>query len=299
MGTQGTDLRYTYTRVYIVKSTVGLSEKQAINAFVIDDEDNGIPKINSSLVDDTSAGCMSLSGKPQDDVNKLWFVTAQFKTRQGEGSYDPDDENDVNDPTTDRPIVSFGSAQYTIVVEKAYQVGDKQGSPTTTVLNSAGEKFDPPLQSEFSRTIIEVAYKTRTFDPDWMREYENTINKTAIVVGGAQIPAWQGRIIFLNSDPLYDANDELYYAVSIQIELNFEQYITSVLDQGFNYLDEGVKRPILLIKKDPDTGIETKVIANDPQNLDGEGGQSETPVFLDYNVYFTKEWKALDLPREY
>jgi hypothetical protein len=105
-------------------------------------------------------------------------------------------------------------------------------------------------------------------------------------------------MIFLNSDPLYDAQDELYYAVNVQIELNFEEYKLSLLDQGFNYLDtdeSDVKTEFTVKDKDGQD-----VPSSEPQLLDGENGYpSTTSKYLDYYVNFTKEWKALNLPREY
>jgi len=298
-GTRNKDGISDYKRVYNVISTNVLTEDQAL---VATDTTSGfqIPAINSSHFSDTKAKTFSVSASPKDGDNKTWTVNVGWQTQLGSGSYD--DEENTTDPTTQRPEVSYGHATYTKVMSKAYQDGDTYGNPTLPVENTAEDPFDPPITQDSSLTIIELNYNTRSFDPDWMRQYENTINKSAVRVGGARIPALQGRIVALDADPLYDDNDELYWKVSCQIELNSSGFTAKILNQGFNFLDSGTKRPIIITKKDETTGKETKVVANDPQKLALDGtvlAVGGTPVYRDFNVYWRAEWKALNLPASY
>lgn len=287
-----------YTRVYNVISDTALSESQVLIA-TDTTTDFQIADINSSHYTDSRAKCVNVSASPKDSDRKTWEVTVKWQTMKGSGSYDDEDEN-TTDPTTQRPKVSFGSTQYTKVVDKYYGAGEAQGSPAQPIQNSAGEPFDPPVQLEFSRTIIEISYNTRIFETNWMREFENTVNEKAETVGGMNIPAGEGRITTLDADPLYDDNDELYWNVNAQIELNDDGYILKLLDQGFNYLDNDDLTEFTVKDKDGND-----VPASEPQKLNGTGGKwaDESPAidpqYLEFEIYFSKDWKSLNLPASY
>lgn len=273
-----------YTRQYTIRSTTDLDESTALAVA-------GLPVVGEKHPTNNKAFVESVSVEEADGP-KIWRADVNYAVPKGAGPHDEDDE--TTDPCDQRPVVSFGSASYTKVVDRAYDTGDTQGNPTLPIENSAGDPFDPPLQENFSRPLLNVKYNLRRFSPTLKHELENTINLTALVVAGFSVPALKGRIISIGCDPAYDAEDELYWQMSVQVEVNPDGYTRKVLDQGFYFLDDGDKTEITALDKD---GAEVPV--TEPQKLDGSGAKSTTPVFLSFKTLWAADWSPLNLPRSY
>jgi len=286
----------TYGRVYNVISTSGaLSEKAALDA--VDTVTAAtVPKPFEVHPDDARAKVASVSAAVSDATNHIWEITVGYEIPKGAGTHSSDDETE--DPCTARPVVRFGSAPYTKIMERAYFLDepdpDTQGNPSLHLENSAGDPFDPPVQEELNRPIIEIEYNTRRFSPQLKIDLEGTINLTAQVVASIQIPAKKGRIVQLGANPLYDDNDDLYWKMSVVIELNMEGYTRQILDQGFYFLDGDDKKEITLLDKDGQS-----VPATEPQKLNGSGELSSFPVFLPFETKWPASWAPLNLPRSY
>ena len=221
-----------------------------------------------------------------------WLVTCWHETVSIE-----------EDPTTEDPVISFDSAQYTRVIEKAYQTGDARGAPTKAILNSADDPFDPPIQQPESRTLISVTQNVRNFREEWISEFENTINDRETRIAGFNVGVGQARMVRINAVPKTLVREELwdldYWEVSFQVELDPDGYSPlKILDQGFNYIPEGdsagTKTKFTVLD---DAGEET--FANEPQLLNGIGGKgsADDPKYVEYYTYWEADWRVLNLPR--
>lgn len=285
----------SYSRVYKVISSAVLSEPEVLAA--IDTTTQvAIPKPLDKHPNDSLTWVTAVSAAVAEENNHIWEVTVTYERPKGGGPPDPEDEDE--DPCNARPVVKFGSAPYTKIIEVAYWLDepdpDTQGTPTLAVRNSAGDPFDPPVQEELTRPVISVEYNVRRFSPNLKIKLEGTINLDPITVAGMEIPAKKGRITQLECNPLYDTEDELYWQMQVTIELNMDGFTRRILDQGFYYLDGDDKKEITALDKDGQA-----VPVTESQKLDGEGGLSADPVYLDFETKWPASWAPLNLPRSY
>jgi hypothetical protein len=283
--TRNRDNSASITRTYVVRSATAITETDALLATNLPQPGEAHPgnpraRVDSVQVKDLEAG-------------KVWEATVNFSVPSGQGDFGGA-EDDPEDPTTRRPEVDFGSAPYTKIVDKAYGGSDVQGNPTQPIQNSASDPFDPPIQEEVSRPVISAKYAIRRFNPAVKFELENTINASAIVFCGFQVPARRARLLSVGCSPRYDADDVLYWEMAVQVEINWDGYTRKLLDQGYYYFASGDKTEITV--KDA-SGKDVPV--TEPQMLDGAGGLSESPHFLSFDTFWAADWSALNLPREY
>lgn len=281
---------FTYKRVYQVKSDTALDEFQALTA-VDTVTAVTVPKVGEKHPGHSRAVVTERS-VTDEDAGKVWSIDVSYATPEGEGPHDEDDED--SDPCSQRAVVKFGSAPYSKVIFRAYQAGDTQGNPSKPILNSANDPFDPPLQDEVSRPVISIKYNLRRFSPGLKFQLENTINSEETLCVKLHIPAKWGRLLAIACDPMYDAEDELYWAMEVQIEINSDTYTRKLLDQGFYYMDGATKKEITAKDK---AGADVAV--TEPQKLNGTGGIGTTPAFLSFETFWPASWKPLNLPRTY
>jgi len=282
----------TYSRNFTVTADSVLNEKEALDA-VDTTTAAAVPKPQEKHPGDPRAVVVGVSASTED-TNKIWQIEVNYEVIKGEGPHDTEDETE--DPCDKRPVVRFGSAPYQKIVTKAYQVGDEYGIPTQPIQNSAGDPFDPPIQEEINRPVIHCEYNVRKFSPALKLMLEGSINQEAVTVAGIRIPARKARISLLEANPLYDDYDNLYWQMTIELELNGEGFNHRILDQGFYYLtgSPAVKKEITAKDKDG-----ADVAVTEPQKLNGTGGIGTTPVYLEFQTKWPLIWKSLNLPRSY
>jgi hypothetical protein len=232
-----------------------------------------------------------------------FIITATYEF--GNGNADPDDEEEETGSTSVN--VTFGSADYEIVVEKAY---NKDGD-LVVVQNTAGDPFDPPMTERERRGVVNLtkSYSYSAWDVNYQDLLENSVNKNAIRLAGRNVPA-RGAWIKTISPVLTPKSKGVYYwKVTFEIEIrgNGKVYDREILNCGYNYKPEG------FIDFDDDTGIATytepiKVknsktgkleTPSSPIKLDEDGAvllDGAQPVYLKYRVKGEVNWSALHLP---
>ena len=209
-------------------------------------------------------------------------------------------------PLTENPIVRFGTVQYLKVAEEGWQEVGGSWVETLPIQNSAEDAFDPPLQKPVSMMKISIAknYSADAFDPNWLNTFKDSSNVYAMRMVGLDLNGYQARMLDIQAEPgsWLDTNSvkQYYYRITFLIEVSSDQewgQYMQVLDQGFNYLDESDKLPIML-----DTSEGERVAPKQPQKLNGSGevlAVGDTPVYLSFLTYEPKDWmKTLNLPAE-
>lgn len=247
------------------------------------------------------------------DDKTIFIFNVQYESGSSSSS-DFGSANPLNDP----PKITVGTAKYSVPFELAYQDGDAQASPSKPVLNSASQKFDPPMAIEQVNTVVTVQYNVRTFKGDWIQKFVNTLNSSSMTVVGITIPPCQGRINEIGASNNYDSNGNQYWTVSVAIEISGKSFRKSVLDQGAMALNAKSQLDIIYVETD-DEGNATKKLKSDIENLkqklkDGKaeiapepsllnqaGGllaQGADPKYISYRAFYETSWNSLNLPKK-
>jgi len=245
-----------------------------------------IPTIGASHPAYSAAKCTRRRVKLADDDDFLtWEVECDYSLPT------PSKNNTSNNPVNDPPRISFGSVQYTRVVEKAYQGVDKIDSPTKAILNSAGQPFDPPVVQEEENMVISITRNERTIDPADLVTYRNTINLVSITIAGVTIAQNRGRMRSIMMTKSWDTSGTAYWQVTYEIEIATTTHVRKILDVGFYKKESAGLIPMLDAEKKPVT---------EPKLLNGTGGENVSSplvgVYLSFQTYWAKAWSDLSLP---
>ena len=295
---------------YIILSTTDndIDFNSAINA-------TDMPNLGSTYPHDTG---LFLKDKKVSEWNPLssgtrFIVDCSYVTSRKGGITD-----ESIDPLSAPPRISFSTARYRVVMSKAYATGDPASTPSVNVLNSAGLQFDPPLTKEIANTLMSLTYNTRTWDFSYVSKYINKLNKDQLKITNTPIQAKHARINDLNADDNYDANGNIYWTVSIQIEISDKEFNTQVLDAGLMakksggtipeniYLETATNGTVTKLVRSEISGFTAKLkagsveLVNEPQLLNGSGnllGVGGTPVYGTYQGNPAVSWASLNLPK--
>lgn len=267
-----------YTRVFNVQ-TDNPSDGSAIVMFAV-----GIPRIYSvySSGNETDLGAFCKSVEPEQDSasRTFWKVTcrydSKFDVNKAGQQVDPD-------PTHQPAVISWTSNHYTRVVSESTTSG-------VAIKNSAGDTFDPPVTSEWSRPVLNIAINRLFFDPSWKYDYENAINSDPWF--GQDAKCWLCRAIDANLEYASIPNRPVfpYWAISLAFEHNRDKWNPAkILDIGYNKLNGTV------VEKIKDKNGED---VSFPVRLDGSGAvlsTSAADVFRSFNIYREVSFGALGL----
>jgi len=308
-GDDTTDSRST-VRVFLVQL-----ESMDTDVIKVILADSNIPQNNDAHPNDSGIFVRDRDVKLVDDDDKLtWLVEVRYSNEGGGGGGGGSDPH----PTDLPPVITFSAAQYTRVVEKAYQDGTNDGSsgsgpdsltpvtsgePLTPVFNSVGKPFDPPVVQEDQNLVITIQRNETTtdFDPDNIKAYRNTINSIdhtgSNKIAGVEFTKFQGRMRGITAQKMWDKDGDAYWAVTYDIEIREVTHIRQVLDAGYYYLQSGGGTqdwyPIL------DKGSPAKQIT-EPMVLNGSGGigSKSSPVYRMFQTYLAADWSSLNLPED-
>jgi hypothetical protein len=285
---------YVYT--YKVISDVDVNVYQVLNAEDVA-QGRSLPKIGHALSTDLGLYATNRTAKQMSDNDyKHWLVDITYS------------QVDEIRPIDMEPIIEFQSVIYTEVAERAsyYRVASKDETPggdypitvgDVPILNSAKDKFDPPVEIEktHARIIIQKNYKESEFLPAYKYDYENSVNEEKLKVAGMNIAARCAKMIAIECQisRLGNVDKTPYWLVKYTIEVNNDNFDKKLLDAGFNYIDasDDDKKKQFLIDGQR---------ASDPQPLNGTGDEGDItdPKYLHYGVYPLKKWKVFALPEE-
>ena len=207
-----------------------------------------------------SAGDMLASG------GAVWEVTVQYSTDVGE------DPQQGDNPLLRPPVVTWSSENVIRIVDK-----DVNDEP---IVNTANKPFDPGVDIEEARFILEVQRNEPIFNTAYVDTYQNAINSDTFL-GFAPGTA---RITGIRAQQLVE-NDVQFWQISLQITFNRDGWQKKILNAGYEkkLIANPVDEEDWEIIKDV-TGARLST----PSNL-SLNGQSVLPdgtgIFLTFDVY--------------
>ena len=254
----------------------------------------GDPFLFGNTINEFASVKLIATGKPRMVANgrRLWHSQANYSTIASEECT----TNDI-DPLEQPPTVRFSSQKFQGVVHLGTNVtdggGGGSGQHTDAIVNSAGEKFDPPLMRDASRLQITIDANEPTFEPLLADRYHGAINSDSVQIKGVTYPKHTLKIDSVTAVEKFQSNCQgSYWAVQIVILANRDTWVRRIVDSGFNQLvDDKVKR----IVDDDSIPFDTQ------QLLDGNGvwvrpGPNAQPTILKYLVDHSLPFAALNLP---
>lgn len=229
-----------YTRRFRVRTSDGLDGPAVVQAYL------SLPALYSTYTSGNDADTAAL-------VESVRVTGVGFKLWEAEVTYStitPDSGQNAENPLDRNPVVRWSSQSYQVPV-----VRDVNGR---SILNSAGDPFDPPIEREEKRPLLSVERFEMLYSPALAQEYQYAINSDTFV--GAL--AGYARCNAIDGDRHYEKN---FYCWRVKYEFEFrrEGFAAQPLDQGFRYLSSGVA----IQAKDAQGSF-----ANSPVLLNGAGG---------------------------
>lgn len=226
-----------------------------------------VPAMYATYPDDSACTLRKKGASRMDDHPQMWKVQCEYNN-QNDAASKPDDQSGQS--PTDRAVkVTCTSVEKQKVLDRDYS------NPRKAVINSAGEKFDPPIETEDAIKVITVVRNEASYDLSLGFAYENRVNTDT----------WNGlepgyvRCKSINGTDKYELGVR-YWEVTYVFEVNPVGWDLEVLDQGYTEIVGG---KVALIGSQKDGTPLSK-----PALLNGAGQRlavNGTPVFLPFKRY--------------
>lgn len=218
---------------------------------------------------DTTAKVVShdIEQMDEDKSSKWWTVTVNYSSEAGSLR--------TPGPPTSRPArYSFGFAQFSKVLEQ-----DVDGNPVT---NTAGIKFDPPLEVDWSRPLLRITkYISSTNFAFWAQkaeEYQDAINSDTFLYWAAR----KVKITNLSIGELDDVQGTFCHPLSLELQFNRDGWRPKVPNMSRKVKVNGQPNlpPVYLVD------AETRVPTVDPVFITMDGTAfSPTPTYVEVKAY--------------
>ena len=210
-------------------------------------------------------------GDDGDGMN--WFVTVSY------GGYDPTvfPENPLHRPVT----VDWDFAQFQRTVDE-----DETGTP---VVNSAGDYFDPPVETDDSRPVLTLVRNEARFDPMLAMNYKDSTNSD---LWFGIFPPRTAKCVNIKPKHILDPNIGWYWEVTYEFSFNFiDTWIRKILNQGMRQLSlDQTKYEHIMQKGGPITS---------PVPLDENGRElpaGTAPYFLEFHILKEQAFADFNFP---
>lgn len=216
--------------------------------------------------------------------------------------------------------ISYAPVEYVVAFQKGYDYSkDLNGSPSIPVLNSAGDPFEESTTKK--NTILRFTYNLEKFNPLWVGQYVDSINKNSISLLDISIPARKGKISTLapSKQRQYDSNGTLqyvYWVIPVEIEISKEEWKKEIMQRGlfFKPLGSTEYKERIYKRVDGEAGANYGTKANTgtgsipcdvPQRLTATGdlldptgaSTSVTSIYASFNDKYQMDWKTLGFPK--
>ena len=228
-----------------------------------------LPSIGSVYPDDSSAWCRSLS-VTHSNPWKGWTVTAEYSSEQ---------ELKEN-PTDDPAKITVSTEQYQKVAETTVD--------GYSIVNSAGDIFDPPHMMDDSRRVITVS-KNMLTAPLWLLEYADVVNSDAFTVLGVTYAIGVAKVQRISISGTQVRGAYNFLSVQIDIHLRRDGWLLEPLDVGFRYLSGAYRKAIV---SDDGTAITTPVMLNG-SGLVLSNPTSASAVYGSFEIYKTDTFSVI------
>lgn len=202
----------------------------------------------------------------------FWRVTITYSSEPINKEDKDTEENE--DPLDRPPRISIDREQFEIPVFE-----DREGE---AILNSAGDPYIDPIVWPASRKRYNVVYNAAAI-PTWHDDLEGKTNDGNVTITkGATAKTYDEDQLLYMPGPISDLKEEngvAYMEIGFSLLVKRETWTVRMLDNGYQYLDSGTKK-VIVIEGDRPT---------DPQLLDGSGGLLASPspstaVYNDHDI---------------
>jgi hypothetical protein len=268
----------THTRRWIVRTTTVNDD----GAIVLGTA-RGLPGPYDKHPNDSSSFATGIDAKPRAGQPTTWDVVVTYSSDLP--SQDPNNPNGKpgKNPKDRPPKYSLGYTTLSKVLEYDFRSEDPDGNPTGyPPINSAGERFDPPLEFDQYLPVIGVEIATDFFAislADWC----GAINGNPFKINGHSYKPFTV-LAKIRQSPFFE-NGLSYWTTNYEFTVNKGTWLYRPLDQGTR---KRVAKPGGQLY-DGNAKFVTITDAygqpyNHPVNLDGSGQQlapGASPVFLD------------------
>ena len=209
-----TKTRRTYDEMWQVTFD-SVSELNKLTALTA----TGIPRVDQSLASDPWLFVTQVG--PANQVGgTLVEVPVHYETSGEAGG--------TNNPLLEPPDVNWiGSTSVEAVDE------DGEGNP---ILNTVGERFDPPVEIEIDDSVAVVTRNVSTLNAVEAREYRRAVNSDSFVIRGISIPKEVARILRYDIDEItneVDGDNFTFWRETIEIAFREDGWKIRRLNTGF------------------------------------------------------------------
>ncbi len=272
---------------------------QRVFIAVTDDQDDGPKTVIDALLaqksitigtvytagndSDPGAFCNLIDPTLRSDTKDVFDILVDYSNVEG------DDEDDREDDPLDEPAdIDYG----TIITDKVFEEEFHLFLPSTPVVNSAGDPFDPPQIIEDYIEVITIRRNEATFDSEEFNFFKGSVNEFSVASNNPEIPRDPGtvRIADITATKRFKG-DQTFFAVTYVLHVKLNKW------QPLRILDQGLRKIVA------DTRVNIKDANGDtitsPVPLDGSGGElpvGGTVVYLEFDPFDEVDFFNLDLP---
>ena len=217
----------------------------------------------------------------RSDTPYFWEATVEYSSAPMDR--EEQEKEDFPDPL-DRPAIRrWGTVQYREAVEK-----DRFGN---AVVNTAGDLYDPPPERDVSNWTVTITKNVASV-PDFVIDYQNTVNDDDITIGGLSVAAGQAKMQSIEIGEEITESGSTYYQFSYTLEIKWAGWQLELLQQGLRQVDpadDSKRIPCVDKNGDPVTS---------PVLLDADGEQIATPlttaaVYVEHEIYWREDFSKL------
>ena len=245
----------TYEDRYLVVSDMPIGPLEAITA-------NGIPSFgttyNMGSEADQNALLESLDASPVDQENTKYEVTCRYSSESSSDSQGASGTQSIP-PWTKPAELEFGFQVYSKAIDR-----DLNGDAIT---NSKNKPFSDLAEIDDARPVFTVTKSQLIFPASLAASYQNAINSDNWSVAGITVPKKTAKVAGI-SGRTASFDGQQYWVVTYEFHLRQEEWTLKLLDHEID--DNG---NIVL--------------------LDGNGNTTQTPTFLEFEVYPEKPFTGV------
>lgn len=266
-GTRESDGTVTYERTFHVYSD---SVTESPDTIV---EATGIPRVGDKYPGDRWCPVKTITPTQNTDNRTLWEVVVAYSNAKSDQSQ------------TDRPIKPWmrpSKVSWSKYSMEEALVKDRDGN---TILNSAGDLFNPPTKWERHFPVVRITRYQRNFDFNMLLDYLDHTNVYACTIAGfyvgvdrALMTNVEGTMVEVDGFNCWEVSYEIMFASSWKKE---------ILNSGYYYLawNEELTDLVRTRYTDPATNkpMETPALLNESGGLlEMPGGE---PTYQSFDVY--------------
>jgi len=237
-------------------------------------EATGIPTVGDAHPDDSAAKVRRVEAAGTGN-RKIWMVNVDYEKRYGTAVDYPDD------PLDEDPKIRWGAWTHTVAIEK-----DKFG---IGVYNTAGSRFDPPLQRDAYELEVTITRNEASYSPSTARSFLGSVNAAQTEIAG-YVAGYRKAKIVEYSGQAANRNEVNYYIVTYKIQFNEDRWDFRPLSHGLYRIRDGVHERCTDDRGKP--AVSSKLLDEDGDQFIVQGLLQH---FMQKRVFPEKDFSTLNL----